>query len=363
MFALKFLKVDKFSFILFFSIYVLFSALFSLMINGLFIKFSRNLGMRNIDENAVRWNSKSKPALGGISFFINFLISSSIFLMFSNPRNIFENIQFLGILLSCSIGFLIGLADDAYNTKPILKFMAQLACGLVLVFSGTYIELFDSPYLNYLLTIVWVVGIMNSINMLDNMDAITTIISISIILCAIIVLSFTGAYQTIQFYLLLGVLGALLGFLFFNWNPSKMYMGDTGSQFLGVLLSGISITCFWNAPFDQISPDPFKKILLTLIIFLIPIVDTTTVVINRLLAGRSPFVGGKDHTTHHLSYAGFSDRQVAVIMGAISFLSCLVTIFFMNVKVWKTFHLFFFSGYVLLFFGLLYSSTRMKHKA
>jgi UDP-GlcNAc:undecaprenyl-phosphate GlcNAc-1-phosphate transferase len=355
--------VDKFSYILFFLFFVAFSALFSLMINGLFIKFSRNLGMRNIDENAIRWNSQTKPALGGISFFINFLISISIFLMFSNPRNIFENIQFLGILLSCSVGFLIGLADDAYNTRPILKFLAQLSCGLILVFTGTYIELFDSAYLNYLITIVWVVGIMNSINMLDNMDAITTIISISIILCAIIVLTFTGQYQTIQFYLLLGVLGALLGFLFFNWNPSKMYMGDTGSQFLGVLLSAVAITCFWNAPFDSISPDPFKKVLLTLIIFLIPIVDTTTVVINRLLSGRSPFVGGKDHTTHHLSYAGFSDRQVAIIMGSISFLSCLVTFFFMNIKEWKTFHLVFFSGYVLLFFGLLFSTTRVKHKS
>lgn len=349
--------------LIFFLIFIAAAAVFSFLVNGLFLKFSKNLGMRNIDETAIRWNSQSKPAFGGISFFINFLVSISIFLMFDKPRNIFENIQFIGILCSCSLGFLIGLADDAYNTKPLLKFLAQLSCGLILIFSGTYIEFFSNPMLNYLITIIWVVGIMNSINMLDNMDAITTIISISIITCAGIVLLMTKNSGSIQFFLLLGVLGGLLGFLFYNWNPSKIYMGDTGSQFLGVLLAAIAIPCFWNGLFDPIDPKPLKKVLLTLIIFLVPVVDTTSVVINRILAGKSPFVGGKDHTTHHLSYAGFSDRQVAATMGAISFLSCVVTFLFMNIQQWETFHYLFFIFYILLFFFLLYATTRLKKKS
>ncbi len=338
---------------------LIFSSIFSLLINALFIKFSKNLGMRNIDENTIRWASQSKPALGGISFFINFLFSITLFLMFNPQRELLGNIQVLGLVLSCSTGFLAGLADDAYNTKPLLKFLAQLSCALILIFSGTSIHLFEYEWLNFFITICWVVGIMNSINMLDNMDAITTSTSICIILSSLIVLSVMRDFHTIQYFILVGVLGALIGFLFFNWNPSKMYMGDTGSQFLGVLLAAMGIYCFWNAPFQSNAFSAYKNFLLTVIIFLVPIVDTTTVTINRLLKGRSPFVGGKDHTTHHLSYAGFSDRQVAIILAAISFLSCLITIYFLSVKIWKPFHTIFFTSYVLFFFALLFISTHV----
>ncbi len=315
--------------------------------------------MRNVDENMVRWASQSKPALGGISFFINFLFSITLYLMFNPQRQLLGNIEVLGLIFACTVGFLAGLADDAYNTKPLLKFLAQLSCALILIFTGTYIRIFEYDFLNFILTIAWVVGIMNSVNMLDNMDAITSVTSVCIILSSLIVLSAMESFHTIQYFILVGVLGAILGFLFFNWNPSKMYMGDTGSQFLGVLLAAMGIYCFWNAPFEQPLMSPYKNFLLTVIIFIVPLVDTTTVTINRLLKGKSPFVGGKDHTTHHLSYAGFTDRQVALILGAISFLSCLITVYFMSVKEWAAFHTIFFTAYVLFFFALLFISTHI----
>ena len=316
--------------------------------------------MRNVDENMVRWASQSKPALGGISFFINFLFSITLFLMFNPQRELIGNIEVLGLIIACSTGFLAGLADDAYNTRPLLKFLAQLSCALILIFTGTSIHIFETEWINFLLTIAWVVGIMNSINMLDNMDAISTATSICIILSSLIVLSLMKDFHTIQYFILIGVLGALLGFLYYNWNPSKMYMGDTGSQFLGVLLAAIGIYCFWNAPFQAPASSAYKNFLLTVIIFLVPLVDTTTVTINRMLKGKSPFVGGKDHTTHHLSYAGFSDRQVAIILSAISFLSCLITLYFLSVKNWKTFHTVFFTAYILFFFALLFISTHVN---
>lgn len=280
--------------------------------------------------------------------------------MFNPQRELLGNIKVLGLILACSTGFLAGLADDAYNTRPLLKFLAQVGCAMILIFTGTSINLTELEWLNFLLTIAWVVGIMNSINMLDNMDAITTITSICIILSSLIVLSAMNDFHTIQYFILIGVLGALFGFLFFNWNPSKMYMGDTGSQFLGVLLAATGIYCFWNAPFQEVSSSSYKNFLLTIIVFLVPLVDTTTVTINRIMKGNSPFVGGKDHTTHHLSYAGFSDRQVAIILGSISFLSCLITIYFLSVKNWETFHTIFFTSYVLFFFALLFISTHVN---
>jgi UDP-GlcNAc:undecaprenyl-phosphate GlcNAc-1-phosphate transferase len=347
--------------IIFLVVFGVLATAFSLLLNGLFIKFSKNLGMRNVDEGTIRWGSKSKPALGGISFFLNFLFAITFYFMLSRQHSILENVKFSGLLLAVTIGFLVGLADDAYNTKPLLKFSAQLLCGVILCASGTYIQLFSSMFLNYVMTIFWIVGIMNSINMLDNMDAITTTVSISIILCALIVLSALNSFESIEFIILIGVLAALIGFLFYNWNPSKIYMGDTGSQFLGVLLGAIAITCFWNTPFDgNMYHSQTKQVILTVIVFIVPIVDTTTVTINRLLRGQSPFVGGKDHTTHHLSYAGFSDRQVALIMGIISMFSCLITVWVLSIDSWTFFQAALLTIYFLIIFGLLFYISKTK---
>ena len=346
--------------LLFYIVFGVGSVIFSLLLNGLFIKFSKNLGMRNVDESSVRWGTKSKPALGGISFFLNFLFAIVFYFMLSEQHSLLENIKFLGLLLAVTTGFLVGLADDAYNTRPALKFFAQVLCGVILCATGTYIELFSSQFLNYFITVFWIVGIMNSINMLDNMDAITTSVSISIIISALIVLSFLNNYGSIEFIVLVGVLSSLFGFLFYNWNPSKIYMGDTGSQFLGVLLGAVAITCFWNTPFDIVAHSETKQILLTLIVFIVPIIDTTIVTVNRLGRGQSPFVGGKDHTTHHLSYAGFSDRQVAVIIASISLLSCLITIYVLTLTEWGIMHIVALGAYFLAVFGILFYITKTR---
>jgi UDP-GlcNAc:undecaprenyl-phosphate GlcNAc-1-phosphate transferase len=137
-------------------------------------------------------------------------------------------------------------------------------------------------------------------------------------------------------------------------------MGDTGSQFLGVLLGAMAITCFWNTPFDDSHPSQTKQVILTLIVFIIPIIDTTTVTINRLARGQSPFVGGKDHTTHHLSYAGFSDRQVALIIGAISMFSCLITAYVLSIENWTFKDAGLLTSYFLVVFCVLFYISKTK---
>mgnify|MGYP003593112313 CR=1 FL=1 len=314
--------------------------------------------MRHVDESIVRWETKSKPAFGGISFYIIFLLSISVYSIFSEDKLLFHKQQFLGLLVSTTLGFIVGLADDAYNTRPYLKFTAQLICGIILIATGTYITLFSNIYLNYALTLLWVVGIMNSINMLDNMDAITSLVSIFIILSALFVAYYIGKINTINFLIMLGVFASILGFLFYNWHPSKIYMGDTGSQFLGVLLSAMGILYFWNTPFNEGFLSPTKQCILTAIIFIIPIVDTTTVVINRLAKGQSPFVGGRDHTTHHLSYMGLSDRKVALVLGGLAFISVMMCIYIVTSSTWTNTMMVFFIVYFLTIFGLLYSTTK-----
>lgn len=315
-------------------LFFVFTFVFSYLINGLFVKFSGTLGSKNSKGGAavIRWGSTSKPAFGGISFYIVFLVSFALYTSFFAEETVIQS--FFGVLIATSLGFLIGLADDAYNTRPVLKFLGQVACGLILVFTDNCINIFDNELLNQALTVFWVVGMMNSINMLDNMDAITTVVSAGVLLGALLILAFEGAYNHFYFWLLSGVLASLLGFLRFNWHPSKMYMGDTGSQFLGVLLAAIGIYFFWN-DFSNTSDGWLSSTLLPLLMFLPSIVDTTIVVINRLSKKQSPFVGGKDHTTHHISYIGLKDDKVAIIFIIFSLFSMAVALFINNyLKEW-----------------------------
>jgi len=341
--------------------------LFSFLINGLFLKFSRTLGIRSNENREIRWSSTTKPAFGGISFYIIFLLSFASHAIFFQS-NAFLDLKLIGMLAACTLGFLTGLADDAYNTKPFLKFFAQVTCSVILIVTGTYINFFPWQWLNYLLTAFWVIGLMNSINMLDNMDGITTCVSISVVLSAIFMLITNSDYSNVHFIILIGVLSALLGFLYFNWHPSKMYMGDTGSQFLGVFLAAVGIIYFWNiyvvnGDIDTNPKVQTKQLITPLLVFIIPIIDTTIVVINRLLKGQSPFVGGKDHTTHHISYLGFNDSQVAWIYFDLSLFSLLLLILIEKyIPKWGYTHFFVFLTYFLILFTIFYSITRLNRK-
>ncbi len=324
--------------------------------------------MRNRDQNEpgiIRWGSTSKPALGGFSFYIVFLISISVLGIIPTEGSEYFNKQLIGLLAASSLGFLIGLADDAYNTNPLVKFIGQFTSANLLITTGYEIQLTDFHEINYVFTVLWIIGLMNSINMLDNMDAITSTVSLAILTGAMAVILMRGDIDNIYLIVILGVAGALIGFLFFNWNPSRMYMGDTGSQFLGVFLAGISILFFWN-----IRRDPaggmiqIKQFLIPMMLFIVPLIDTTTVVIRRLMRRQSPFVGGKDHITHQLAYLGLPDQGVAITLGLISFASVGITVW-----IYKNFDNWPFSGSLLVIgyflavfvlFQILYNVAQRK---
>ena len=341
-----------------FIVYIVFflcAAAFATLVNSIFLRFARTLGIRETSSTIIRWSSVSKPAFGGISFFIVFLLSAASYPIFFQNPELFPNSQVLGLLGSTALAFVMGLADDAYNTRPFLKFGAQISCGVILIATGTYIDVFDYTWANYALTIIWVVGIMNSINMLDNMDGITTVTSTGIVLMALTYLILQGDWQNPNFIIMLGVLAALIGFLFINWHPSKMFMGDTGSQFLGIFLAAIGIHFFWNSSGPDNLDINSRQFVSVMLAFALPIIDTTTVFINRILRKQSPFVGGKDHTTHHLSYLGLSDSQIALTFLGLSIVSfCLILIIFGFLEEWTTTHTWIFSSYFLVLLGVFY---------
>jgi len=313
-----------------YAIFFLLSTGFAVVINILLLRLSKKMQLNNHNNGEIRWQSGSKPVLGGIGFFILFLLSVSSYFMLPFHTTSFFGKELFALLGASTLGFLIGLYDDALNMNAGVKFGGQIACGLFLIIMGIYIPITPYGFINYAFTLLWVVAIMNSINMLDNMDGITASVSLSIVIASLMLMQMAGQMQSIYFIICIGVAGGLVGFLFFNWSPSKMYMGDNGSQFLGAFLSYLSIVLMWKFKDPASGVFEVKQFLVPLILFIIPIIDTSTVFIRRILRGQSPFVGGRDHTTHHLAYNGLKDGMVAFVMFSISIFSAFITYLLVN---------------------------------
>lgn len=342
--------------------FLLVSIAFSILINGLLLKFSKNLGIRNYQDYIIRWSAETKPSLGGISFYIVFLFSIIFYAIIFGEDDVFRNAKLLGLLTAGTFAFLLGLADDAYNTRPLLKLAAQIITGLILVYTGSYLPISNVLWIDGVFTILWVVGVMNSVNMLDNMDGITTSVSIFILLAS----SFGYFWifnQTSSIWLVLNfaIIGALIGFLYYNWNPSKIFMGDAGSMFLGLFLAFTSIDSLWNVGLHY-ENHRWIGMLITLVAFTPAASDTLSVIINRLRKGKSPMIGGKDHTTHHLVYKGLKDYQVTyffVFIGTLSALFSALMIYLVSQN-----HIYpaaFFALFFILVFGYLFTITQ-KYK-
>lgn len=344
--------------ITFLSIVFLLALFISFYIQKYLLHSSKKYNIKKANTGAVRWNAQTKPIMGGIAFYSVFFLMF-VFEVFYYGSDVFQKGQTLAILIVITLAFLMGLADDLLSTPPMFKFVIQFLIAIILIYFGLYIQITNSQLLNYSLTIFWVVGIMNSINMIDNMDAVSTVVSLPVIVGITANILLSGASEHLFFLLIsIGSIAALLSFLYFNWNPSKMYMGDNGSQFLGALLAVLAIAFVWNYNTNPAHSTTARQIALLGIMFLVPISDTATVTINRLMKGKSPFVGGRDHTTHHLSYMGLSDRKVALLLLSITIFNVLMVLYFNNfVETWKTSHTIFCVVYGLVVFGLLYSTT------
>jgi UDP-GlcNAc:undecaprenyl-phosphate/decaprenyl-phosphate GlcNAc-1-phosphate transferase len=337
-------------------ILVIASACFSFLLNQLMYMYSRNLGAQYKGQNVVRWASTTKPTVGGFSFYVTFLLAGIVFLLTQDHDAVQER-EFLVALAVVTLGFLVGLHDDAYETKPLVKFFGQVGCALILIAFGLGINIFGFWPVDHFLTLFWVVGIMNSINLLDNMDGVTGTVALTIVGSTIlrITLLDNGPSMNPFLFTLIASCGAFIGFLMLNLKPSKIYMGDTGSQFLGAMLAVIGIKFFWNFEVDGRSVSWATKAIVPVMIFLVPIMDTTFVTVARLMRGQSPFVGGRDHLTHHMTYLGVADKFVPFVLGLISLGSGLLAVFGLRyLLTWSIWQTALFVGFILVVFVIFF---------
>jgi UDP-GlcNAc:undecaprenyl-phosphate/decaprenyl-phosphate GlcNAc-1-phosphate transferase len=260
--------------------------------------------------------------LGGLAIAAPITLGS-LLVVFTSISNDIKNQFFLGLILpSLAIAF-IGLLDDLYQLPPWPRFIAQSGVGvitsLILHLSDGGVQLFDNPWINGFLTSLWVVTIINALNFMDNMDGLATSLSIVISLSLFILSYLNGQYLVAT--LCVAVVATCIGFLFWNRRPASIYLGDAGALYLGFLLAAISIRVDVNSDIEII------RVLVPLLIFAIPLIDITQVVISRVVKGKSPFEGGRDHLSHLLLNKGLSEGKVLTLITASALTLALIGVF------------------------------------
>src|SRR5215218_3497065 len=246
-----------------------------------------------------RWHKRPTAMLGGAAIFLTTLLGYAAFL----PKTR----EFTVVMAASTLLFLVGLLDDLINIKPYQKLVGQLIGASLIVGFGLVLPLTGNELLDIWITVFWLIGITNAINLLDNMDGLAA--GIAAIAAISMAVAFAGNGQTAELVMMSIFIGALIGFLVFNFNPASIFMGDCGSMFVGFLLASSVLV----GQAGGRSRGIFTILAVPVLILFVPIFDTTFVTILRKMWGRKASQGGRDHTSHRLVALGLTERS-AVLM-------------------------------------------------
>lgn len=291
-----------------------------------------------------RWHQKPTALLGGAGIYAAFTIGYLIFAPKTSSA--------IWVLLAATLLFAGGLVDDFVQVKPYQKLILQLVAAALIVSSGLRLPWTASQSLNDIVTIFWLVGITNAINLLDNMDGLAG--GVSLIACGFLMVSFLLSGQAQQ-AVLPALLGAsALGFLVFNFNPASIFMGDCGSMFLGFMLGGMALLNDYGR-----SRNVTAVLLTPVLILLIPIFDTCVVTLTRKLSGRPVSRGGRDHLSHRLVALGMSERRAVIMLYVFAITSGTLALLVRVVKVEQVLLLVPGFALVIVFVGLYLGKVRI----
>jgi UDP-GlcNAc:undecaprenyl-phosphate GlcNAc-1-phosphate transferase len=258
-----------------------------------------------------RWHKKPTAMLGGAAIFATFAV---VFLTLLNRTP-----QMWVVFAASAFLFAIGFVDDLLHIKPYQKLAGQVMGAAVVTYYGLSLPWTASAPLNMAITMFWIIGITNAINLLDNMDGLAA--GIAAIASVFLALSFVANGQMTGAVALAAFAAALAGFLIYNSNPASIFMGDCGSMFVGFFLSSSALVSEAGGRSRSFVP----VLAVPVLILLIPIFDTTLVTVVRKLAGRSPSQGGRDHTSHRLVALGLSERRAVWMLYGFAALSGLLS--------------------------------------
>lgn len=261
------------------------------------------------------------PYLGGLAIIIPLLFSLTL-LTFIPIFKVDRFELLFGLVLPGVLMAIVGLLDDIYQLSALSRLISQSVAGFttsyLLYSSNSGIQIFDNSILNLFTTTIWIIGIINAFNFIDNMDGLAGGIAMFAALGFFIISLSNG--QLLVAALSAAICGSCIGFLFWNRNPARIYMGDSGALFLGFMLAAISIRV------DSDGSNYLQSIFTPLVMLAIPFIDTAQVIISRLRRGVSPLQGGRDHISHKLLLLGVNEKTAVQIIWLCTIIFSLIAI-------------------------------------
>jgi UDP-GlcNAc:undecaprenyl-phosphate/decaprenyl-phosphate GlcNAc-1-phosphate transferase len=282
-----------------------------LVIAGL-LHWPRALKAFGADPRPDRWHTSPTPAFGGIGIFAGFLVGV-VAATAIGPVGIVG--EMLTVLAGAGIVFAFGLLDDLVHLHPAAKLGAQLLAAFLVLQSSISVEFVANPVLAWAVGFLWLVGLTNAFNLLDNMDGLAGSLGIVAAGCFALSAAFVSPNRDI-FIIAAALALALIGFIPYNLRPSgpaRVFMGDSGSQAIGFVLASLGLMASYKEAGTTIA-----TVALPVLILAVPILDTTLVTALRLRSGRSVTQGGRDHTSHRLVYRGLSEKRAVLFLVAVS---------------------------------------------
>lgn len=310
------------------------------------IKIARKVGAVSIEKDERRMHKKAMPKFGGPAVILGFLVAVIYLLIvmsLENKIDLFGSEQYgmklLGMFLGIIVISVFCIIDDIITIKPLVKLTGQVLAAIIVVAFGVRIDEITPAFLqteelkelfSIILTVGWIVGVTNAINLIDGLDGLSAGISVISSVSLLIIFVLNGS-PLISILLITAIAGALVGFLPFNFSPAKTFIGDTGSNFLGFSLSIISILGVAKTYTAVV-------IVLPLLALGLPIFDTVWAIIRRLIKGKSIkaiFKPDKGHLHHLIVSRGFSQKQAVLILYGIGATFGLFAIITLESGIWK----------------------------
>lgn len=285
------------------------SCLATLLVTPLIIKLSNKLKVVDKPDNNRKSHNGEKPSMGGIAIFIG----AAAGFMYLQPMPE----QMNAIVIGAFIMVLTGLLDDMFELRALYKLAGQVAAALVVVSSGLVIENLTIPFagtvytgeFGILLTVLWIVAASNAINLIDGLDGLAAGVS-AIGLASILAMAVID-YQIVVVYLSIILIGSCIGFLFHNFHPAKIFMGDTGALFLGYSIAIVAMLGL----FKNVA---FFSFIVPIIVIAVPVFDTTLAIIRRAMNHQGIATADKQHIHYQLMNMGYSHRGSVLIIYAFS---------------------------------------------
>ena len=282
--------------------------------------FAFKIGAVDVPKDNRRMHKTPIPRVGGLAIYLGFLVSVLIF------GNMTAELQ--AILLGSVVLILLGVIDDVVALSPKIKFVGQIAAAVIVMVAGVRIEVLSNPlgkgffhlgWASYPITLLWIVGMINAVNFIDGLDClacgVSSIASLTVFTIALLV---SEPYVAI---VMAALTGACFGFLPYNMNPAKIFMGDTGSTFLGYVLAVVSINGLFKSAAIISFAVPFLMLGL-------PIFDTCFAILRRVSHGQSPMAPDRGHIHHRLIDMGLTQKQAVAVLYVISVVLGLAAVIF-----------------------------------